>query len=119
MSRPHVERPFRVPFVRACLVLPGGAEPFRALTVNVSVFGCYVASDEEVRLGHTLRVRFTVPGNMLESELVGVVVWVNPKQQNAIHSLPPGFGIRFLGLDPESRRRIDEVVRAYLERASS
>ena len=116
MTKPRVERPSRVPFVRACLVIPGGGEPFRALIVNMSVLGGYVASDEPSKVGQTLRLRFTVPGNVLESEAIGAVVWVNPKQEHAVHSLPAGFGFRFLGLDAVARRRIEGVVREYLSR---
>ena len=116
MTKPLVDRPLRVPFVRACSVVLGGEEPFRAFTANMSVLGCYVASGEPVKIDQTLRIRFTVPGNVIESEIVGAVVWVNSKQEHAIHSLPPGFGIRFLGLDAGTRRRIDAVVKEYLAR---
>jgi Tfp pilus assembly protein PilZ len=116
VTQPQVERAYRVPFVRACVVVPGGGNPYRALVVNMSVLGSYVASDESVRVGQTLRVRFTVPGNVLESEVVGAVVWVNPTQEHPVHSLPSGFGIRFLGLDAVTRRRIEGVVREYLAR---
>jgi hypothetical protein len=116
VTKPRIERPYRVPFVRACLVIPGGGTAFRALIVNMSVLGGYVASEEPSKVGQTLRVRFTVPGNVIESEAVGAVVWVNPRQGHPVHSLPPGFGIRFLGLDAATRRRIEGIVREYLAR---
>jgi uncharacterized protein (TIGR02266 family) len=108
------ERPVRVPFVRACQVAPEPGRPFRAFIANLSVLGAYVASDQPVRVNQLLRLRFTVPGNVLESELVGVVVWANPTQQHPVHSLPPGFGVCFLGLDDASRRRIEGVVEEWL-----
>lgn len=116
MSVPPADRPIRVPFVRACSVHPGEKPAFRAFTANVSVLGAYLATDESVTVNQTLRVRFTVPGNVIESETVGVVVWTNPKQQHPVHSLPPGFGVRFLGLDAETRRRIEAVVAEYVTR---
>lgn len=109
-------RPMRVPFVRACTVLPGDGSPFRAFTANLSVLGAYLASDDTVRVNQMLRLRFTVPGNVIESEIVGVVAWVNPRQQHPVHSLPPGFGVRFMGLDEEPRRRIEAVVEEYVSR---
>ncbi len=116
MTSALLDRPFRVPFVRSCSVVPGGRDPYRALIVNISVQGCYLASEEPVKVGQTHRIRFTVPGNVLESEIVGAVIWVNTTQEHAVHSLPPGFGLRFLGLDARTRRRIDGVVREYLRR---
>lgn len=116
MTTPPVDRPIRVPFVRACSVIPGEGHPFRAFTANLSVLGTYIASDEPLRVNQTVRLRFTVPGNVIESEIVGVVAWVNPKQQHPVHSLPPGFGARFLGLEEEARRRIEGVVSDYVAR---
>lgn len=115
-AKPPVGRPMRVPFVRACQVQPGEGPSFRAFTANISVLGAYLASDEAVRVDQTLRIRFTVPGNVIESEVVGVVAWANPKQQHPVHSLPPGFGMRFLGLDGDTRARIEAVVAEYLGR---
>ncbi len=118
MTAPPADRPIRVPFVRACSILPGEGDSFRAFTANLSVLGAYIASDDSVRVNQTLRMRFTVPGNVIESEIVGVVAWVNPKQQHKVHSLPAGFGVRFLGLDVDSRRRIEVVVKEYVGRQS-
>jgi uncharacterized protein (TIGR02266 family) len=112
----RARRPVRVPFVRACLVLRAQREPFRAFIANISTVGSYLASEESMQVGHTLRLRFTVPGNVIESEAVAVVAWLNPKQQHPVHSLPAGFGVHFLGLDVDTRRRIEGVVREYLER---
>jgi uncharacterized protein (TIGR02266 family) len=97
-------------------VRPADGRPFRAFTANLSVLGAYLASDATIHVNQTLRLRFTVPGNVIESEIVGVVAWVNPKQQHPVHSLPPGFGVRFLGLDQEARRRIEAVVTEYVAR---
>jgi uncharacterized protein (TIGR02266 family) len=115
VSQP-TDRPLRVPFVRACTLMLGAGDRLSAFTANISVLGAYIASDDEVRVNQTLRLRFGVPGNVIESEVVGVVAWVNPKQQHPVHSLPPGFGVRFLGLDEETRRRIEAVVRDWVAR---
>jgi hypothetical protein len=98
------------------VALESGREPFRALIVNLSVLGAYVASDQPVRVNQALRLRFTVPGNVLESEVACVAVWANPTQPHPVHSLPPGFGVCFLGLDDASRRRIEAVVEEWLAR---
>ena len=46
----------------------------------------------------------------------GIVSWLNPKQQHPVHSLPPGFGIRFQGLSPDAHHSIQDLVDEYLAR---
>ena len=80
-----------------------GAKSVELLSINEVLQDTTVA---ESKVGQTLRLRFTVPGNVIESEAIGAVVWVNPRQGHPVHSLPPGFGIRFLApqLDREVLR---------------
>ena len=39
-----------------------------------------------------------------------------PRQQHPVHSLPPGFGVKFEPLGPEDRRSIEDVVDEYVRR---
>ncbi len=43
-----------------------------------------------------------------------VVSWQNVRQQHPVHSLPPGFGVRFVSLSVETGRLIENVVRDYV-----
>jgi Tfp pilus assembly protein PilZ len=106
----------RVPFVRRCVLDLQGAEPSTAFLVNINVLGGYVARDELPSLGCKLTCRFQVPDNEYEVMVAGVVAWLNPKQQHLVHSLPPGFGIKFEGLSPETRLRIERIVMDHLAR---
>jgi type IV pilus assembly protein PilZ len=49
-------------------------------------------------------------------ELEGEVIWVNPYRPGKRDSLNPGMGVRFLGLEPETRVRLMMLIRriAYL-----
>ena len=106
----------RVPFVRACSLLFDGGVPDSDFIVNINVLGAYLASDDQPQLGRGVVFRFQPPGNEREVELRGQVAWLNPKQQHPVHSLPPGFGVRFASLSDSARARIEEIVREYAAR---
>ena len=106
----------RIPFVRRCdLAFDDGAAA-TAFLVNINVRGVYVAHDEMPRLGQDVRVRFTLPDSERELSLESSVVWLNPRQQHPVHSLPPGFGVRFLDLKTDAHACIKELVEEYLAR---
>ena len=108
--------PLRIPFVRRCtLVFDDGVEA-SAFLVNIYVLGVYVAHDEMPRLGLGVRVQFSLPDSERELSLGGSVVWVNPRQQHPVHSLPPGFGVKFRGLSAEDIRSIERVITDYKAR---
>ena len=109
----------RVPLVRKCqLTFPDGRAG-TAFIVNVSVVGAYLAMDEIPPLGAQISVGFTFPGNSREIRASGAVVWLNPRQQHPVHSLPPGVGLKFLGLADADRKRIETFVREYAARTPS
>ncbi|MCI4355431.1 MAG: PilZ domain-containing protein, partial [Thermoplasmata archaeon] len=102
----------RVPFVRACSLLVVG-QSRSAMIVNINVLGAYLASDEIPDVGTDVAIAFQVPGNEIETEIRGQVAWINPVQQHLVHSLPPGFGMRFVGLPDPARARIEIIVGEY------
>ena len=130
----------RVPFIRRCTLEfdEGGAGT--AFIVNINVLGAYVARDhvkpasdpvpsedvsvvgayelkqEMPELGQALTCRFSLPDSDQPLEVKGTVSWLNPRQQHPVHSLPPGFGVRFEPLPPEDRRSIENVVEDYERR---
>jgi hypothetical protein len=119
--------PPRIPFVRRCwLELPDG-KVVSAFTVNVSPVGAYLTradfapadpeapppADELPQVGERVTCRFTVPDSETEVTAQGTVTWLNSRQQHPVHSLPPGFGVRFDALSPEDRQRIERTVREY------
>jgi Tfp pilus assembly protein PilZ len=106
----------RVPFVRACLLALDGSSPGDAFIVNINILGAYLASDEMPSLGAGLAIRFQTADNDQEIDLRGEVSWINPRQQHPVHSLPPGFGVKFVSVPESARDRIESIVRAYTER---
>lgn len=86
--------------------------------VNINVLGAYIAAEakEFPPLGEAVTASFRTPDNDTEMSIAGAVAWVNAYQPHPVHSLPPGFGIRFQNLSDEHSRRIQRVVADYLDR---
>jgi hypothetical protein len=124
--------PPRIPFVRRCWVELDRDRVVAAFTVNLSVVGAYLTradfvppapgvpppADELPAVGEAVTCRITMPDGAAEVVVQGTVSWVNPHQQHPVHSLPPGFGLRFDRLGADAHRRIDALVRDYLSRAA-
>jgi hypothetical protein len=106
----------RVPFVRRCALEFDAGRKVSAFIVNINILGAYVAWDERTTVGEGLSVRFGSSGTAIEITSRAIVAWVNPKQQHLVHSLPPGFGVKFVELSPEAARRIEWIVQDYVAR---
>jgi Tfp pilus assembly protein PilZ len=106
----------RVPFVQRCRLELDGAPSRSVFLVNINVLGAYVAEDSQPTLGEHGLCFFKLPGNAIEVSVSVVVAWVNPRQQHPIHSLPPGYGLRFHALSPAVRARIEDLVQEHVSR---
>ena len=106
----------RVPFVRRCALAFEDGTAASAFLVNINVLGAYVAHDEMPTLGQGLRLQFSLPDSDQELSLEGSVAWLNPRQQHPVHSLPPGFGVKFRGVSAEDIRIIERVITDYKAR---
>jgi len=104
----------RVPLVRKCQLTFEDGRTASAFLVNVSAVGAYVALDDAPPLGARLGCRFSFPGNSREVQTAVAVVWLNPRQQHPVHSLPPGVGLRFEDLSDDDRTRIETYVRDHV-----
>jgi hypothetical protein len=109
----------RIPFIRRCRLDFDDGRATSAFLVNLNILGTYVAHDEMPLLGALVECRFAIPGNEIEIVTRGVVAWLNPQQSHPVHSLPPGFGVRFEGLSDRDRMRIEDMVRGYVARSNS
>ena len=106
----------RVPFIRRCSVEFDDGTSASTFTVNINVLGAYLARDQMPRLNQAVTITLAAPGKDAQLVLRGMVTWLNPRQQHPVHSLPPGFGVRFEPLTPEDRRCIEGVVEEYVRR---
>ncbi len=106
----------RVPFIRRCAIAFDDGTSVSTFTVNINVLGAYVARDQMPRLGQAVTITLATPGKDVQLVLRGTVTWLNARQQHPVHSLPPGFGVKFDELSPEDRRSIEGVVDDYARR---
>jgi len=77
---------------------------------NISEMGIFIASESPPVLGTPLTLKFTPTGEP-SFALVGEVAWINPMRADG-ENLNPGFGVRFVDLDTESRERLVSLVHA-------
>jgi hypothetical protein len=121
----------RVPFVRRCALRYEDGRTSSAFIVNINVLGAYVARDDVPlaapatapdatqpmpELGQVVHCGFKLPDQACDVAVDGIVTWLNPRQQHPVHSLPPGFGVRFLDLTTDAHACIKELVEEYLAR---
>ena len=131
---PSRTRDQRVPLVRRCRLEFDDGRTLSAFLVNVSLCGAYVARDDlsggaggrpgeaaadMPRLEQTARCYFTLPGR--EGELVATVAvsWINLRQQHPVHGLPPGYGLRILGMSPADTASLAALIADYATRGAA
>ena len=106
----------RVPFIRRCALAFDDGTSASTFTVNINVLGAYVARDQMPQLSQAVTITLATPGKDVQLVLRGTVTWLNPRQQHPVHSLPPGFGIKFQGLSLDAHTCIQDLVEEYLAR---
>jgi Tfp pilus assembly protein PilZ len=108
----------RVPFVQVCRLTFADERVLSGFVVNINILGAYVSSEsgQFPVLGENIACCFRTPDNHIEMAISGTVAWVNTFQAHPVHSLPPGFGIKFENLSDEYRRRIERIVADYVAR---
>lgn len=77
---------------------------------NISDMGIFIATREPPAVGTPLTLRFAPPGDE-ELALSGEVAWVNPWRESGDNP-NPGFGVRFVNLEPVHRERLVAIVHA-------
>ena len=107
----------RVPFVQVCRLEFSG-RTLQGFVVNVNIMGAYVAAEQAQfpALGESLVCHFRTPDNDIEMAISGSVAWLNAHQTHPVHSLPPGFGIKFHDVAEEHIERIKTIVDGYVKR---
>src|SRR5689334_2838880 len=83
-----------------------------AYITDINVTGIFVRTTSPESPGTQLNLRFS-PDDSGPIELEGEVIWVNPFRPGTPDNLHPGMGIRFVGLDDESRDRLFRLIRRF------
>ena len=76
---------------------------------NISSDGVFIETPRPLEVNTQLRIRFHVPEMEESLGVEGTVVWVREIED----SLQPGMGIRFEGMDPDDRKRLDRFLAEY------
>jgi uncharacterized protein (TIGR02266 family) len=100
---------YRIPFVRPCH-LQGVAGRRDAKICDLSAGGVYIALEPVPDVGEAFTVSFALPGRENPLNVHSVVTWHNALLDRRAFDLPPGCGLRFLGLPPQDLQLIHGLV---------
>lgn len=75
---------------------------------NMSVGGIFIATHQHKKVGETLEFSVHLPDGGEPISGVGEVRWVRVYSETS--NVPPGMGIRFREIDPESAERIERFL---------
>jgi Tfp pilus assembly protein PilZ len=104
----------RIPFVRRCTFeMKDGSH--KAMLLDLSLRGVYVATEELPARGDEVLVRFQVPDNVRELAIAGLVAWIQTEKTHPVHGLPRGFGVRFNKLEIDDVRVIARTIQNYCQ----
>jgi len=76
---------------------------------NISEVGIFVATKNPLLPGTFVTLRFSPTGTSKPFEVKGKVVWINPYKPDK-ENINPGMGIKFVGLKPEQKKKIQELI---------
>jgi len=102
---------WRVPFIQECRMTEG-ARTHAAQMFNLSALGTYLVLDPIPRVGESFTLSFSLRDPQ-SITVAAVVTWRNTGEGPGSADLPPGCGLRFLGLTPLECQRIHAFVKAY------
>ena len=85
---------------------------YEGMLLNISEGGVFLKTTREFTRGETVQVLFRIMRERVVFSLHAEVVW---SAAEARGDLPPGVGLRFVGLSEDDRRRIEWLIDGVLE----
>lgn len=83
---------------------------FVGLTSNISTGGLFIATDEPVKKGDNVEVRFSIPGANHVFQKTATVCWTRPFDNDGTSRTKAGCGVQFNDLSEEEAR----ILNAFL-----
>jgi len=81
---------------------------------DISETGIFIYTHQPEPPGTRLNLRFMPDDNHPHlMQLEGEVIWVNAYRPASLSNLNPGMGVRFVGLEGETRRRLTDYVKTF------
>ena len=93
----------------------GNADNFLfAYISDISETGIFIRTNTPEKPGTRLNLRFMPDdGNRQMLQLEGEVIWVNDFRPENPDNINPGMGVKFVGLDRDSRHRLVEYIKTF------
>ncbi len=82
----------------------------RSYMLNVSNGGLFIKTTQPLPLEAKVNLLVTLPETSEAMNIIGRVVWINPKAGDNI--FPPGMGIQFLDLSKEHK----DIIKAFVDK---
>jgi len=83
---------------------------FTGLTENISEGGLFIATHSSVQVGERFQITFSLKTMARPVQVMCEVRWIRPYHEGL--EAPPGFGVRFLDLDPVIEKAIQNFLHA-------
>lgn len=88
---------------------------YTGLTQDISTGGLFVSTHRLRKIGQHVTIKFNLPGAPTPVVVDCEVRWLRepgPLHDQRAHDQPPGMGLKFLSLSPESRTVITRFLKA-------
>ncbi|MCO4763884.1 MAG: TIGR02266 family protein [Myxococcales bacterium] len=87
---------------------------FVGLSANISSGGLFVATDQELKRGDAIEVRFSIPGSEHVFQKKAEVAWTRPFDQNhSDRQAQAGAGVRLLDLTNDEKQMLNAFIQAH------
>ena len=89
-----------------------------AQTMNISKGGAFIRTPSPLEIEEQFLLKLHIPDGLDPLDVLCKVVWSNQYGEER-KDLPRGMGVKFLGLQPDSIKRIEEFIRLQKEKKLS
>lgn len=80
-------------------------------STNLSEGGIFLKTIENLPIGKSMSIKFTIPNDINLLEATGIVKWVTTEQEAAANNISPGVGIEFTRIKEETKQRIRSFIK--------
>ena len=86
---------------------------FVGLGSNISTGGLFIATDEPVRKGDKVEVRFSIPGSPHVFQKTATVAWIRPFDATGSGRTRSGAGVKFDALSDDEVKILDAFLKVH------
>lgn len=86
---------------------------FVGLVSNISAGGLFIATDEHLRKGDQVEVRFSIPGHNHVFDKQATVMWTRPLSEGSNQRTKAGAGVKFSDLTDEETKMLNAFLQIH------